>query len=311
MEPAARPCRCNGRRARFGYGVREQALERLGELLELVLAVERDLDPAAPTFASKPVSRRTASRDAVRQRRIDGASPAAPSCARRPSGRRAPRRERTGPSRTIRRASRRRPSWSGTASTARAWPSVSSPRPTIASTSSGSSSRRMRFETAGFERPTRSATSPSESPNSSISTRVRARLLDRREVLARDVLDEAEQERVAVVRLADDRRHGREPGLARGAPAALAGDQLVAALRPRADDDRLDHALRADRLGEAGVASCVEAPARLARVRVDLRRPGAARARAPRRRRSAPRSRGRGRGVGFRQRSTSSIATFQ
>ena len=67
------------------------------------------------------------------------------------------------------------------------------------------------FEIAGFERPTRSATSPSVSSNSSISTRVGARLLDRGEILARDVLDEADQERVAVVGLADHGRQRREP----------------------------------------------------------------------------------------------------
>src|SRR5215203_1762684 len=74
------------------------------------------------------------------------------------------------PWRTILRASRRRPSLSGTASTARAWPSVSSPRSTIARMSSASSSRRSRFETAGFEAPTRSAMSPRESSNSSTRT---------------------------------------------------------------------------------------------------------------------------------------------
>src|SRR5919197_3966134 len=70
---------------------------------------------------------------------------------------------------TIWRTSRRRPSLSGTASTARACPSLSSPRSTSASTSSGSSSSRRRFETVGFALPTRSDRSPSESPNSSIS----------------------------------------------------------------------------------------------------------------------------------------------
>ena len=62
---------------------------------------------------------------------------------------------------------------------------------------------------------------------------VRARFLDRGELLPGDVLDEREQERVAIVRLADERGQGLEPGLARGAPAALAGDQLVAAGLPR------------------------------------------------------------------------------
>ena len=40
--------------------------------------------------------------------------------------------------------------------------------------------------------------------------------------------------------------------------------------RPRPDDDRLDHALRADRVGEPGGRLRLEAAPRLARVRVDL-----------------------------------------
>ena len=165
----ARPCWCNGTGAAFGYGV-----------------------PAAargPRRAPRAAPRRRAAR-ARRRRRpsprspVSGldrlldrglrrpgrpTSPCAPSSGRPPSGRRARPRAPRGPRATIRLASLRRPSWSGTASTARAWPSVSSLRPTIASTSSGSSSSRTRFETAGFDRPTRSATSPSERPNSSKS----------------------------------------------------------------------------------------------------------------------------------------------
>ena len=53
---------------------------------------------------------------------------------------------------------------------------------------------------------------------------VGARFLDRRQRLARDVLDQAEQERLAVVDRADDRRHCLAAGLASRAPAALTGD---------------------------------------------------------------------------------------
>src|SRR5206468_4295440 len=69
---------------------------------------------------------------------------------------------------------------------------------------------------------------------------------------------------------ADDRRHRRELRLARGAPAALAGDQLVAALEARPHDDRLHEALRADRLRESRHGFVVEPLARLLRVRMDL-----------------------------------------
>jgi hypothetical protein len=101
--------------------------------------------------------------------------------------------------------------------------------------------------------------------------RVCACLLDRGQLLARHVLDEREQQRVAVVRLAHERGHVRNARLACRAPAALAGDQLPAAGRARAHDDRLQDALRADRLREAGAGVAVEAAARLARVRVDRR----------------------------------------
>ena len=100
--------------------------------------------------------------------------------------------------------------------------------------------------------------------------RVGARLLDRGEILAGDVLDEADQERVAVVGLADHGRQRGEPGLAGRAPAPLAGDQLVAALEPGPEHDRLHDALVADRVGEPVRRLVVEAPPRLARVRVDL-----------------------------------------
>ena len=65
---------------------------------------------------------------------------------------------------------------------------------------------------------------------------VRARLLDRGQLLARDVLDETEQERVAIVDRADDRRNRLAAGLPRRAPAALARDDLVAADTARADE---------------------------------------------------------------------------
>src|SRR5438105_15801982 len=57
--------------------------------------------------------------------------------------------------------------------------------------------------------------------------------------------------------------------LAGGPPAALAGDQLVATLLARANDDRLQDALGADRVGEARGRIGVEPAARLTRVRVD------------------------------------------
>src|SRR5215210_2369259 len=74
------------------------------------------------------------------------------------------------PSLTTRFASRRLSAWPGAASTARACPSVNSPRASIQRMSSGSSSSRSRFETLDADRATRSAIPPTARPNSSIST---------------------------------------------------------------------------------------------------------------------------------------------
>ena len=99
--------------------------------------------------------------------------------------------------------------------------------------------------------------------------RVSPRLLDRGELLARDVLDDAEQERVAVVGLSDERRDRRPAGLLRSAPAALACDQLEAARRARPHQHRLDDALSLDRVGERRRCLRIEPPPGLARIRMD------------------------------------------
>ena len=75
---------------------------------------------------------------------------------------------------------------------------------------------------------------------------VRSRLLDCRELLARDVLHKPQEQRVAVAHLLDDRRQRRGPGRAGCTPAALSGDDLVPALDSRPDDDRLEDALQPD-----------------------------------------------------------------
>jgi hypothetical protein len=97
----------------------------------------------------------------------------------------------------------------------------------------------------------------------------RLRLLQRVEVLALDVLDQRHRHHGAVV---DHPHHHRHLGQARalaGAPAALAGDDLVGApaLAVRAallaHHDRLDHALRADRGGQLLQLGVVHGPPRL------------------------------------------------
>ena len=94
-----------------------------------------------------------------------------------------------------------------------------------------------------------------------------ARLLDRVEVLARHVLDQRELERLGVVARAHERRDRLEAGELRRAPAALAGDQLEAAVGG-AGARAPAAARRASRIdaGERGERLVVEVPARLARV---------------------------------------------
>ena len=71
--------------------------------------------------------------------------------------------------------------------------------------------------------------------------------LDRVEVLALKVLDEGHLEDLAVGRLALDHRHGRNPELGAGPPAAFPGDEFHLAV-DGADDERLDDPVLADRL---------------------------------------------------------------
>src|SRR6185369_4147641 len=80
---------------------------------------------------------------------------------------------------------------------------------------------------------------------------------------------DAEQKRVAIVCLPNERRNRRRAGLLRGPPATLPGDQLEAARRPRPHEHRLDDALRLDRVRQRGCCLCVEPPPWLARVRMN------------------------------------------
>ena len=95
------------------------------------------------------------------------------------------------------------------------------------------------------------------------------RFFQRIQVLALDVLDERHRDRGFVAHVADDGRHVGEARDLRGAPAALAGDDLVA-LRfagrrraERAHDDRLHDALGLDGVGEFGEGFLAHVLARL------------------------------------------------
>jgi hypothetical protein len=83
---------------------------------------------------------------------------------------------------------------------------------------------------------------------------------DRREVLSRDVLDEREQKRIAVIALPYQSGHGCEPRGSGRSPAAFAGDELVCPLIERSDEDRLDDPSDAHRVHQAGDPVAVESP---------------------------------------------------
>jgi hypothetical protein len=90
------------------------------------------------------------------------------------------------------------------------------------------------------------------------------RLLQRVQVLALQVLDQRHHRGGLVGHLAHQHRHFFEPGQARGAHAAFAGDDLVAPLGRRADgphQHRLHHALRLDALGQLVERALVHARA--------------------------------------------------
>ena len=92
-----------------------------------------------------------------------------------------------------------------------------------------------------------------------------AGLLDRVEVLADHVLDQRRLQPLGLLLVADHRRHLLDPGLLGGAPAALAGDQLVAAVGEGADEQRLNDAAGLDRGGQRRQRLLVELGPRLGR----------------------------------------------
>ena len=91
------------------------------------------------------------------------------------------------------------------------------------------------------------------------------RLLDRVEVLADHVLDQRRLQPLGFGLIADDGRDLLQAGLLGGAPAALAGDQLVAAVGEGTDEQRLDDAAGLDRGGQGGQRVGVEMGPRLVR----------------------------------------------
>ncbi len=99
---------------------------------------------------------------------------------------------------------------------------------------------------------------------------VHRRFIEWRDVLALEVLDDRDLERGVVVDLLDQRRDRQQAGDLGRAPAALAGDQLVAVRSDWADEDRLEDAVLADRGGELVERLLVEGEPGLRGVRLDV-----------------------------------------
>jgi hypothetical protein len=91
--------------------------------------------------------------------------------------------------------------------------------------------------------------------------------LERGKILALQVLDDADLERIVV---AHQRRDGGEPGQLRGAVTPLTGHDHVAVARTL-DDHRLQDAVLGDRGGELGERVRIEVLARLIRIRAHAR----------------------------------------
>jgi hypothetical protein len=95
------------------------------------------------------------------------------------------------------------------------------------------------------------------------------RFIERREVLALEVLDDGDLECGLVVDLLDECGDRLEPGGPRRSPSPLPRDELVARGPDGADEDGLEHAMLADRGRELLQRILIELHARLLRVRLD------------------------------------------
>src|SRR4051812_28650761 len=96
-------------------------------------------------------------------------------------------------------------------------------------------------------------------------------LLERRQILALQVLDQRDFQRLGIRQRADDDRNFVHPDALRGAPPPLAGNQLEGGFltSQRADQQGLDDALFADRLGERVEFRLAKAPPWLEGARAD------------------------------------------
>ncbi len=97
-----------------------------------------------------------------------------------------------------------------------------------------------------------------------------ARLLHRVQVGALQIFDDGDLHRLLVGDLAQNGGNRRLAGNLRGAPAALAGDELEAAARQRTNQDRLHHSVGGDGGSQLGQLLFVHLRPRLEGVAVDL-----------------------------------------
>src|SRR5262249_3307143 len=90
-------------------------------------------------------------------------------------------------------------------------------------------------------------------------------LLKRGQILALDVLDKRDLQRLVIGELADDDRNLVQLGDLRRAPASLAGDDLIGigGVGMATHQQRLQYPLLADRRGKRMERLVIEAPARL------------------------------------------------
>ena len=98
------------------------------------------------------------------------------------------------------------------------------------------------------------------------------RLVHRVDVGAVQVLVDLRVEHLIVGHVAEDDRYFLESGCRGGAPAALAGDDLEPTFLGGSHEERFEHALRLNALGQFAQPLLVEVLARVGRRRVYLRR---------------------------------------
>ena len=166
------------------------------------------------------------------------------------------------------RRARSRPARRARAARARGPSTAARPRPSGAP-APGSLSSRIAFATVLRSLPIRSAISLLRQPELVDQPLVRGGLLERPEVGALEVLDEGALERDALLDVLHDDRHLVQPGALRRAPPPLAGDQEVAAVRARPDDERHDDAVHLIESASSPSLASSKLAARLLRARVE------------------------------------------